>query len=74
MIKPKLLVHECGRLHAFRGQNQIAWRFGGRVKVCEVKHIFGPFYKRISYDFFERLDRFEIYQGQELKSGPVYEP
>ncbi len=74
MIKPKLLVHTNGRLHAFRGQNMIAWRFGHRIKVCEVKHIFGPFYKRTSHDFFDFIDRFEIYQGQKLKSGPVYEP
>lgn len=60
MIFPKLIVNENDRLHAYRGQNQIAWRFYRRIKVCEVKHVIGPFYRRTSYDFFDRIDRFRI--------------
>ncbi|KKL48589.1 hypothetical protein LCGC14_2324000 [marine sediment metagenome] len=74
MISPKLLIHNNGRLHAYRGLNQIAYRFGGRVRVCEVKQVFGPIYRRISHDFFECIDRFVPYRGQSLKKGPFYEP
>jgi len=64
VLFPKLLIHVNGRLHAFRGQTNIAWRFGSRIKVCEVKHIIGPIYKRTSYDFFECIDRFDIPRGE----------
>jgi len=58
MIFPKLLIHTGGGLYAFRGQNQIAWRFGRRIKVCAVRHVIGPIYRRISGDFFETVDNF----------------
>ncbi len=64
MIKPKLLIsRNTGDLYAFRDFNTIAWRFGGQVKVCKVKHVWGPFYRRLSGDFFEDLDRFSIPEG-----------
>jgi len=59
MISPKLLenIHD-DQLYALRGQNQIAWRFGRRVKVCRVKRVIGPFYRRTSSDFFGCVDHF----------------
>lgn len=80
MIAPKLLLHNCGKLHAYRGQNRIAWRFGRRILVCEIHHVFGPFWKRRSDDFFERIDRFRIPTLEERaeaiarQSDPVYSP
>lgn len=58
MIFQKLLIHVDGKLYAFRGQNQIAWRFGRRIKVCAVSRVIGPIYRRISGDFFETVDHF----------------
>ncbi len=64
MIKPKLLIsRNTGALCAFRGFNAVAWRFGGQVKVCQVKHVWGPFYRRLGGDFFEDLNRFYIPEG-----------
>lgn len=59
MISPKLLTNQ-GQLYAFRGQNQIAWRFGRRIKVCRIKHVIGPFYQRTSSDFFDCVDYYQI--------------
>jgi hypothetical protein len=64
MIKPKLLIsRNTGELYAFRGTNTISRRFGGQVKVAKVEHVFGPFYRRRSVDFFEDLSRFAIPEG-----------
>ncbi len=61
MIAPKLLTHKStGALYAFRRYNSIAYRFGKQIKVCKVKKIIGPFYKRMSRDFFERIDFFDV--------------
>ena len=61
MIRPRVLVHKLtGNTYAFRGFNQVAWRFGGQVKIAKIKHVFGPFWRRLSDDFFEDLDRFGI--------------
>ena len=58
MISPKLLTGPEGALYAYRGLNQIAWRFGHRIKVCKVEHVFGPFYKKLGEDFMESIDVF----------------
>ncbi len=64
MIKPKLLIsRNTGELYAFRGFNSIAYRFGRRVKVCRIEHAFGPFYRRLSPDYFEDLSHFSIPEG-----------
>lgn len=67
MIFPKLLTNN-GQLYAFRGQNQIAWRFGRRIKVCRVKHVIGPIYRRTSSDFFECIDYFQAIRNAEEQS------
>ena len=59
MISPKLLTHNDGKLYAFRGQNQIALRFGRQIRVCQVTHLFGCVYRRTSGDFFDCIDGFQ---------------
>lgn len=56
MIKPKLLIHtSTGELYAFRRYNSIAYRFGKQIMVCKVKKVIGPFYRRMSKDFFDNI-------------------
>jgi hypothetical protein len=56
-IAPKLLRHWTGGLYAYRGTNQIAYRFGNRITVAEVRRKVGPFFV-LGPDFFEAISQF----------------
>jgi len=43
-VSPKLLRHTDGKLYAYRGLNEIAYRFGDQIRVAAVRRSFGPFY------------------------------
>lgn len=60
MIAPKLLVHRAtGVLYAYLGYNALAFRFGGQIRVVQVKRVWGPFYRRIGKPFFEGIEYYE---------------
>jgi len=67
-IAPKLLRHYSGGLYAYRGTNQIAFRFGRQIKVAPVKRRIGPFYI-LGPTFLERIHVFVPAPGKEPVHG-----